>query len=140
MRYFLSPTLTFSQLICYSRLPCRTSDGYALAAGWALGWSVWSLYGRLGSWSVAGSLSTGYGVEGERSESFEDHFMQGVRNLVGPLFLFLLLKPNVLMRWSTVLEPGKFRIVRFVSATSSSETKTSATFIRIPLFLLTLVD
>lgn len=63
---------------------CRTSDGYGLAAGWSLGWSIWSVYGRLGSWSVVGSLSSGYGVEGEKSESFEDHFMQGVRDLVSP--------------------------------------------------------
>lgn len=48
---------------------------------------MWSVYGRLGSWSVAGSLSSGYGVEGEKSESFEDHFMHGVRNLVS-LFSF----------------------------------------------------
>lgn len=60
----------------------RTSDGYALAVGWSLGWSIWSVYGRLGSWSVVGSLSSGYGVEGEKSDSFEDHFMQGVRDLV----------------------------------------------------------
>lgn len=59
-----------------------TSDGYALAVGWSLGYAIWSTYGRLGSWSVAGSLAEGYGVEGEKSDSFEDHFMQGVRNLV----------------------------------------------------------
>ena len=64
-----------------------TSDGYALAVGWELGWSIWSVYGRLGSWSVAGSLKSGYGVEGEKSESFEDHFMHGVRNLVRRLLL-----------------------------------------------------
>lgn len=50
--------------------------------GWQLGWSIWSVYGRLGSWSVAGSLASGYGVEGEKSDAFEDHFMHGVRNLV----------------------------------------------------------
>lgn len=61
---------------------CRTSDGYALAVGWSLGYSVWSVYGRLGSWSVAGSLADGYGVEGEKSDAFEDHFMNGVRSLV----------------------------------------------------------
>lgn len=61
----------------------RTSDGYGLACGWSLGWSVWSVYGRLGSWSVAGSLDGGgYGVEGEKSDSFEDGFMMGVRALV----------------------------------------------------------
>lgn len=60
----------------------RTSDGYALACGWAQGWSIWSVYGRLGSWSVAGGLDTGFGVEGERSDSFEDGFMLGVRKLV----------------------------------------------------------
>ncbi|GAA6008268.1 RIC1 family protein [Rhodotorula paludigena] len=61
-----------------------TPDGYALACGWHLGWSLWSVYGRLGSWSVAGSLGAdaggaGHGVEGERSDAFEDHFMEGVR-------------------------------------------------------------
>lgn len=66
-----------------------TSDGYALAVGWALGWSIWSVYGRLGSWSVLGSLRSGYGVEGEKSESFEDHFMHGVRNLVSSSLLFM---------------------------------------------------
>lgn len=34
---------------------------------------------------MAGSLAEGYGVEGEKSDSFEDHFMQGVRNLVSEL-------------------------------------------------------
>ncbi|SCV72828.1 BQ2448_4365 [Microbotryum intermedium] len=58
-----------------------TPDGYALAAGWHLGWSIWSVYGRLGSWSVVGSLKTGYGVEGEKSDAFEDHFMNGVRGM-----------------------------------------------------------
>ncbi|KAM0751704.1 RIC1-domain-containing protein, partial [Meredithblackwellia eburnea MCA 4105] len=75
-----------------------TSDGYALAAGWELGWSVWSVYGRLGSWSVRGGLESGYGVEGERSESFEDHFMMGVRDLFwgpGNLELFVLCPPPV---------------------------------------------
>ncbi|SCZ92024.1 BZ3500_MvSof-1268-A1-R1_Chr5-3g08288 [Microbotryum saponariae] len=58
-----------------------TPDGYALAVGWHLGWSIWSVYGRLGSWSVLGSLKTGYGVEGEKSDAFEDHFMNGVRGM-----------------------------------------------------------
>ncbi|KDE04043.1 hypothetical protein MVLG_05482 [Microbotryum lychnidis-dioicae p1A1 Lamole] len=58
-----------------------TPDGYALAVGWHLGWSIWSVYGRLGSWSVQGSLKAGYGVEGEKSDAFEDHFMNGVRGM-----------------------------------------------------------
>ncbi|KAI5481005.1 ribosome control protein 1 domain containing protein [Pseudohyphozyma bogoriensis] len=75
-----------------------TSDGYGLAVGWALGWSIWSVYGRLGSWSVAGSLSSGYGVEGEKSDAFEDHFMHGVRNLFwspGNLELYVLCPPPI---------------------------------------------
>lgn len=60
----------------------RTSDGHALAVGWHSGWALWSTNGRLGSWSVAGSLDSGYGIEGERSDAFEDHFMQGVKGLV----------------------------------------------------------
>lgn len=72
----------------------RTSDGHALAIGYSLGWALWSVYGRLGSWSVSGSLGTdsssgrggadngGYGVEGEKSDAFEDHFMAGVKSLV----------------------------------------------------------
>lgn len=31
---------------------------------------------------MAGGLDTGFGVEGERSDSFEDGFMLGVRKLV----------------------------------------------------------
>ncbi|BGO89111.1 hypothetical protein NBRC10512_003856 [Rhodotorula toruloides] len=77
----------------------QTSDGYGLACGWSLGWSVWSVYGRLGSWSVAGSLDGGgYGVEGEKSDSFEDGFMMGVRALFwspGNTELFVLCPPPV---------------------------------------------
>ncbi|KAM0787921.1 hypothetical protein ACM66B_006127 [Microbotryomycetes sp. NB124-2] len=72
------------------------SDGYALALGWQFGWAIWSVYGRLGSWSVQGSLATGYGVEGEKSDAFEDHFMHGVRDLFwspGNLELFILCPP-----------------------------------------------
>lgn len=75
-----------------------TSDGHCLGQGWELGWSVWSVYGRLGSWSVAGSLASGYGVEGEKSDAFEDHFMHGVRDLFwspGNLELFVLCPPPV---------------------------------------------
>lgn len=64
----------------------RTSDGYALASGYARGYALWSTYGRLGSWSVAGALDSsssgggaGHGVEGDKSDAFEDHFMEGVR-------------------------------------------------------------
>ncbi|GAA5849964.1 hypothetical protein JCM9279_002475, partial [Rhodotorula babjevae] len=63
-----------------------TSDGYALASGFARGYALWSTYGRLGSWSVAGALDSsssgggaGHGVEGDKSDAFEDHFMEGVR-------------------------------------------------------------
>lgn len=34
---------------------------------------------------MAGGLDTGFGVEGERSDSFEDGFMLGVRKLVRPM-------------------------------------------------------
>ncbi|GAA5891765.1 hypothetical protein JCM5296_001855 [Sporobolomyces johnsonii] len=86
--------LTTGRVTCLS----WTSDGYALAVGWAQGWSVWSVYGRLGSWSVAGSLASGYGVEGEKSDAFEDHFMHGVRDLFwspGNLELFVLCPPPI---------------------------------------------
>ncbi|KAK4051297.1 WD40 repeat protein [Microbotryomycetes sp. JL221] len=69
-----------------------TSDGYALAVGWQFGWAIWSVYGRLGSWSVQGSLATGYGVEGEKSDAFEDHFMNGFWS-PGNLELFILCPP-----------------------------------------------
>ncbi|GAA5952681.1 hypothetical protein JCM21900_000402 [Sporobolomyces salmonicolor] len=86
--------LTTGRVTCLS----WTSDGYALAVGWVQGWSVWSVYGRLGSWSVAGSLASGYGVEGEKSDAFEDHFMHGVRDLFwspGNLELFVLCPPPI---------------------------------------------
>lgn len=79
------------------------------------------MYGRLGSWSVEGSLKSGYGVEGEKSESFEDHFMHGVRNLVSPSgnsdpsYFADARQPR------KVLEPGKPRAVRAVPATGASE-------------------
>lgn len=101
--------LTTGRVTCLS----WTSDGYCLACGWALGWSVWSVYGRLGGWSVSGSLESGYGVEGERSESFEDHFMVGVRDLVG-LFLsfelFLSGLPIGLMRVRQFWSPGNLEL------------------------------
>lgn len=61
-----------------------TSDGYALAVGWAGGWSVWSVSGRC--------LAHGVGVE-EDNPSFSDMFMQGVLSLFwipGNLELVLL--------------------------------------------------
>ncbi|BGP53439.1 WD40 repeat protein [Rhodotorula sphaerocarpa] len=74
---------TTASALVTGRVECLawTSDGYGLACGWSQGWSVWSVFGRLGSWSVAGGLDTGFGVEGERSDSFEDGFMSGVRKL-----------------------------------------------------------
>ncbi|GAA5876832.1 hypothetical protein JCM3774_000784 [Rhodotorula dairenensis] len=91
---------TTASALMTGRVECLawTSDGYALACGWAQGWSIWSVYGRLGSWSVAGGLDTGFGVEGERSDSFEDGFMLGVRNLFwspGNHELFVLCPPPV---------------------------------------------
>jgi len=80
---FLSPEPPRSPLSLVAR---RTSDGYALASGFARGYALWSTYGRLGSWSVAGALDSssagggaGHGVEGDKSDAFEDHFMEGVR-------------------------------------------------------------
>ncbi|TKA57063.1 hypothetical protein B0A53_01019 [Rhodotorula sp. CCFEE 5036] len=91
---------TTASALVTGRVECLawTSDGYALACGWAQGWSIWSVYGRLGSWSVAGGLDTGFGVEGERSDSFEDGFMLGVRKLFwspGNHELFVLCPPPI---------------------------------------------
>ncbi|BGP22387.1 ribosome control protein 1 domain containing protein [Rhodotorula toruloides] len=92
---------TTASALATGRVQCLawTSDGYGLACGWSLGWSVWSVHGRLGSWSVAGSLNGGgYGVEGEKSDSFEDGFMMGVRALFwspGNTELFVLCPPPV---------------------------------------------
>ncbi|GAA6048193.1 hypothetical protein JCM3770_003704 [Rhodotorula araucariae] len=78
---------TTSSALATGRVTCLawTPDGYALAAGYYAGYALWSVYGRLGSWSVAGALDGasggGHGVEGERSDAFEDHFMGGVRAL-----------------------------------------------------------
>ncbi|GAA6063151.1 hypothetical protein JCM10212_006309 [Sporobolomyces blumeae] len=81
-----------------------TSDGLSLAVGWDQGWSVWSCFGRLTSWSTsgvggsAGDAAGGYGVEGEKGNGFEDHFMSGVRDLFwgsGDLELFVLCPPPV---------------------------------------------
>ncbi|GAA5919951.1 hypothetical protein JCM6882_000223 [Rhodosporidiobolus microsporus] len=80
-----------------------TSDGLSLAVGWSSGFSVWSVYGRLGTWSVAnvgtaGAGFEGHGVEGEKGDSFEDHFLGGVRSLFwspGNLELFVLCPPPV---------------------------------------------
>ncbi|GAA5973403.1 hypothetical protein JCM11641_003115 [Rhodosporidiobolus odoratus] len=89
--------LTTGKVICLS----WTSDGLALALGWQQGFSVWSAYGRLGAWSVASAGSGGFeghGVEGERGDSFEDHFLHGVRNLFwspGNLELFVLCPPPI---------------------------------------------
>lgn len=104
-----------------------TSDGYCLGQGWELGWSVWSVYGRLGSWSVAGSLASGYGVEGEKSDAFEDHFMHGVRGLVSRL-VSLALPVSTMLTISevatAVLESRQPGTVRTVSAASTPETQT----------------
>ncbi|GAA5979590.1 hypothetical protein JCM10908_002976 [Rhodotorula pacifica] len=91
---------TTASALVTGRVECLswTSDGYALACGWARGWSIWSVYGRLGSWSVSGGLDSGFGVEGERSDSFEDGFMLGVRKLFwspGNHELFVLCPPPV---------------------------------------------
>ncbi|BGP45572.1 WD40 repeat protein [Rhodotorula kratochvilovae] len=76
---------TTSSALATGRVTCLawTPDGYALVAGYHSGYALWSVYGRLGSWSVAGALDGGggHGVEGERSDAFEDHFMGGVRAL-----------------------------------------------------------
>jgi hypothetical protein len=92
---FLSHTLSLrsslnSTATALTTGPCTSqswsSDGYALAVGWSEGWSIWSVYGKLGSWSVEGCARSGYGVEGEMGETFEDHFMGGVRDLVSTIF------------------------------------------------------
>ncbi|GAA6042843.1 hypothetical protein JCM8097_004456 [Rhodosporidiobolus ruineniae] len=80
-----------------------TSDGLSLAVGWSSGFSVWSVYGRLGTWSVAnvgtaGAGFEGHGVEGEKGDSFEDHFLSGVRSLFwspGNFELFVLCPPPI---------------------------------------------
>ncbi|GAA5924449.1 RIC1 family protein [Sporobolomyces koalae] len=78
-----------------------TSDGLALAVGWQRGWSVWSVFGRLGSWSTETAMreeGAGYGVEGEKGNGFEDHFLGGVRELFwgpGDSELFVLCPPPV---------------------------------------------
>ncbi|GAA5879805.1 hypothetical protein JCM8547_005190 [Rhodosporidiobolus lusitaniae] len=85
------------------RVNCLTSDGLSLAVGWSSGFSLWSVYGRLGAWSVAnvgtaGAGFEGHGVEGEKGDSFEDHFLSGVRNLFwspGDFELFVLCPPPV---------------------------------------------
>ncbi|BGP18933.1 hypothetical protein JCM10213_005480 [Rhodosporidiobolus nylandii] len=79
----------------------ETSDGLTLACGWQQGFSVWSSYGRLGAWSVASAAGGGFeghGVEGEKGDSFEDHFLSGVRSMFwspGNLELFVLCPPPV---------------------------------------------
>lgn len=98
-----------------------TSDGYALAVGWELGWSIWSVYGRLGSWSVEGSLASGYGVEGEKSDAFEDHFMHGVRDLVRSDELAGGERWSQLTSASAVLESGQSRAVRALSAAGTPQ-------------------
>ncbi|GAA5829201.1 hypothetical protein JCM11251_004158 [Rhodosporidiobolus azoricus] len=80
-----------------------TSDGLSLAVGWSSGFSTWSVYGRLGTWSVAnvgiaGGGFEGHGVEGEKGDSFEDHFLSGVRGMFwspANLELFVLCPPPV---------------------------------------------
>lgn len=58
----------------------RTSDGYALALGWEHGWAVWTVYGRLTTWAVGGDAGGAEG--GEQSPSFQDRFMNGIKELV----------------------------------------------------------
>ncbi|GAA6025117.1 hypothetical protein JCM10207_000636 [Rhodosporidiobolus poonsookiae] len=79
-----------------------TSDGLTLFAGAHAGFSLWSVYGRLGAWSVAGAGSgggfEGHGIEGEMGSGFEDHFLGGVRGAFwapGNLELFVLCPPPV---------------------------------------------
>ncbi|GAA5895098.1 Ric1p [Sporobolomyces salmoneus] len=78
-----------------------SSDGVALAVGWERGWSVWSVFGRLGSWSTESAMreeGAGYGVEGEKGMGFEDHFLGGVKQLFwgpGDTELFVLCPPPV---------------------------------------------
>lgn len=83
----LTSLSTTSRLLSPSRVTSLsyTSDGLALAVGWERGWSVWSTFGRLGSWATENALreeGAGYGVEGEKGMGFEDHFLAGVRELV----------------------------------------------------------
>lgn len=75
-----------------------TSDGYALAVGWRMGWALFSVFGRLSSWSVAGALASGggYGIDGDCGDAFEDHYMRGVKQLFwgqANLELYLLCAP-----------------------------------------------
>ncbi|GAA5957240.1 hypothetical protein JCM3765_000401 [Sporobolomyces pararoseus] len=78
-----------------------TSDGQALASGYEKGWSIWSVFGRLSSWSSETALKqegSGYGVEGEKGNGFEDHFLSGVRKLFwnqGDTELFVLCPPPI---------------------------------------------
>lgn len=58
----------------------RTSDGYALALGWEQGWAVWTVYGRLTTWAVGGDAGGAEG--GEQPASFQDRFMNGIKELV----------------------------------------------------------
>ncbi|GAA6007995.1 hypothetical protein JCM11491_006569 [Sporobolomyces phaffii] len=100
----LSALNTTSSHLSPGRVTCLayTSDGLALAVGWDRGWSVWSVFGRLASWSTQGGMTrdegAGYGVEGEKGMGFEDHFLAGVRQLfwaTGDTELVVLCPPPV---------------------------------------------
>lgn len=60
-----------------------TSDGLALAVGWSNGYSIWSAFGRLASWSINGDVGNGDSDLLDRGTSkFEDHYLWGVSKLL----------------------------------------------------------
>lgn len=118
---------------------CRTSDGYCLSIAWTHGYAIYSVYGRLGSWSVAplsaieGSASKvrsggfgeeeGYGVQGERGVGFEDNYLNGVKSAVSSF-------PFCAGLTSAVLERGQLGTVCPLSSTRTSEGQGSVLLLR----------
>ena len=73
-------TQNLSRCLLKSHGRHRTSDGYALAVGWTCGWAVWTVYGRLTTWSVGVHAS---GTEdADVPHTFEDSFINGIRMMV----------------------------------------------------------
>lgn len=75
-----------------------TSDGYALAVGWANGFSLWSPYGRLTCWSLNGCVDIGdlESASPTLDPSIQDRFVAGTTDMCwiqGDFDLWMLCPP-----------------------------------------------